>query len=125
MARASLLVLPTFMDTSPNVVSEAQVAGLPVVATGVGGVPEMIANRRTGLLVQPRAIGPLSDAILEALRNPLATEAMARAARSEALVHHDPKTQVAKLVDIYREMAAAAPMPAGRRQVGSEETGVA
>ena len=123
MARASLLVLPTFMDTSPNVISEAQVAGLPVVATRVGGVPEMIAHRRTGLLVQPHSIGPLSDAILEALRNPLATEAMAHAARSEALVNHDPKTQVAKLVDIYRDMAAAAPMPAGRRQIGSEGAG--
>jgi len=45
------------------------------------------------------------------------------AAKSEALVRHDPKTQVAKLVDIYREMAAAAPMPAGRRQIGSERAG--
>ena len=123
MARASLLVLPTFMDTSPNVVSEAQVAGLPVVATHVGGVPEMIAHRRTGLLVQPHSIGPLSDAILEALRNPLATEAMAHAARAKALVDYDPKTQVAKLIDIYRDMAAAAALPADRGQVRTEGAG--
>jgi glycosyltransferase involved in cell wall biosynthesis len=125
MARASLLVLPTFMDTSPNVISEAQVAGLPVVATRVGGVPEMIAHRRTGLLVPPRSVGALSDAILEILRNPVATAAMARAAQAEALVDHDPKTQVAKLVDVYRDMAAAASMPAGRRQVRTEGAGVA
>jgi glycosyltransferase involved in cell wall biosynthesis len=123
MARASLLVLPTFMDTSPNVISEAQVAGLPVVATRVGGVPEMIAHQRTGLLVPPHAVGPLSDAILEALRNPLATEGMARAAKSEALENHDPETQVAKLVDIYRDIAAASAMPAGRRRFGSERAG--
>ena len=85
MARASLLVLPSFMDTSPNVVSEAQVAGLPVVATRVGGVPEMIEHRRTGLLVPAQSVGALSDAILEILRHPLAAEAMARAAKSEAL----------------------------------------
>ncbi|MEO8257195.1 MAG: glycosyltransferase family 4 protein [Acidobacteriota bacterium] len=115
MARASLLVLPTFMDTSPNVVSEAQIAGVPVVATRVGGIPEVIEHRRTGLLVEPHSAGALADAILDALRHPRATAAMADAARAEALVHHDPETQVAKLVDIYRDMVAAAPLPAVRR----------
>jgi glycosyltransferase involved in cell wall biosynthesis len=125
MARASLLVLPTFMDTSPNVVSEAQIAGVPVVATRVGGIPEMVEHQRTGLLVPAHSSAALSAAILDLLRDPLAAETMARAARSEACVHYDLKTQVAKLVDIYREMAAAASMPAAGRQVGSEWTGVA
>ena len=50
MGKASLLVLPSYIDNSPNVVSEAIVAGVPVVATRVGGIPWMIEDGVIGIL---------------------------------------------------------------------------
>lgn len=104
LSHASMLVLPTFMDTSPNVVPEAQIVGVPVIATNVGGVPEMIEHGRTGILVPPGSADLLSAAILEALRDPQATMTRAGAARVEALPEYAPETQVKKLVEVYRTM---------------------
>ena len=53
MRDARAVVLASRMDTSPNVVTEAQAAGLPVVATAVGGIPDMIADAEDGFLVAP------------------------------------------------------------------------
>ena len=48
---ATLLALPTMMDTAPNVLAEARAAGVPVVASAVGGIPELIEHGVDGLLV--------------------------------------------------------------------------
>ena len=67
MQRASLFVLATsFWDTAPNVVAEAQAAGLPVVATSVGGIPEMVSEA-SGILVPPRDPAALADGLDRAL----------------------------------------------------------
>jgi glycosyltransferase involved in cell wall biosynthesis len=53
-ALADLFALPSHSEGSPNVVFEAMTAGLPIAATTVGGVPEIIEDGRTGLLIPPR-----------------------------------------------------------------------
>ncbi len=50
--RSDLLVLPTQADCSPNVVVEASAAGLPVIATRIGGIPEMVVDGQTGALLE-------------------------------------------------------------------------
>lgn len=104
LSRASMLVLPTLMDTSPNVIPEAQIVGVPVIATNVGGVPEMIEHGRTGVLVPPGSVNALTAAILETLRDPEAALTRTRAARADAVREYDPKTQVMKLAEVYRSM---------------------
>ena len=47
---ATLLLMPTRADTSPNAVKEAVVAGLPVVAASVGGIPDYVVDGKNGLL---------------------------------------------------------------------------
>jgi len=101
-AEASLLVLPSFMDTAPNVVAEAQVAGLPVVATNVGGIPEMIEPGVTGILVQQRAAESLTGGLLKLLRDCNLRKAIATAARARSRAEYCPDHQVAKLLDIYQ-----------------------
>jgi glycosyltransferase involved in cell wall biosynthesis len=115
-ARATMLVLPTFMDTAPNVVAEAQVAGLPVVASAVGGVPEMIEHDVSGLLVEAGADRPLADAILRLLDDPDTARRFARAAQDRARLDHRPEEQVRKLVGLYHQLAA---LSVPRRRAGA------
>ena len=61
LSRAWCLVLPTRADTSPNVVKEARVMGLPVVTTPCGGQSDYIQDGRNGFLVEPGDIALLTD----------------------------------------------------------------
>lgn len=69
LARATLLVMPTRADTSPNAVKEAVVAGVPVIATNVGGIPDYVVHGSNGLLIPEPAPRLLADAILEAAKD--------------------------------------------------------
>ena len=71
LATATISVLPTRADTSPNAVKEAVVAGVPVVATRVGGVVDYVVHRENGLLVDSGDLDGLTDALREAARHPL------------------------------------------------------
>ena len=64
-----LFVLPSVSEGLPNVVLEAMACSLPVVATSVGGVPEILANKQNGILVPPRDPMAIATAILELLDN--------------------------------------------------------
>lgn len=66
-AAADLLVVPSLMDNAPNVIAEAHACGLPVLASAVGGIPEMIEPGQTGALVPPADCDALALAILELL----------------------------------------------------------
>lgn len=71
MSAATLLVLPTRADTSPNAVKEAAVAGLPVIASEVGGIPDYVKNGRNGLLFPADNVHELVKALRSACRHPL------------------------------------------------------
>ena len=71
LARASLFVLPTRADTSPNAVKEAAVAAVPVVATRVGGIPDYIFPGKNGLLCAADDLDSLVGALREARAHPL------------------------------------------------------
>jgi glycosyltransferase involved in cell wall biosynthesis len=78
--RADITVLPSLHDTFPFVIMESQLLGTPVVATNVGGIPEMIENDKTGLL------GPAQDAayLYSALKRLIQNQAYARILADEA-----------------------------------------
>ena len=66
MAAADLVTLPSYMEGCPNVVLEALASGRPVVATNVGGIPEILSDE-CGRLVPPRDSGALAKALASAL----------------------------------------------------------
>lgn len=63
---AKLVVLPSYREGVPNVLLEASASGIPVVATAVGGIPEVV-TKDTGILVEPRNSNELATAIEQAL----------------------------------------------------------
>jgi glycosyltransferase involved in cell wall biosynthesis len=71
LSRATLLLLPTRADTSPNAVKEAVVAGVPVVASHVGGIPDYVFPGENGVLFTPGDKSEFVDAIRAATRHPL------------------------------------------------------
>lgn len=79
-----LFVLPSVKEGLPYAIMEAMAAGLPVIATAVGGVPDLIRRGETGLLVPPRDPAALARAIADLALNPATRRALAFAARARA-----------------------------------------
>ena len=102
-AQASLVALPSIEDNCPMVVLEAMAAGVPVVAGRVGGVPELIEHRQTGLLFDPCNPEEIKMAIAEILSNPATGEGMAKAAKSQANRVFHPEAVATRHLEIYRE----------------------
>jgi glycosyltransferase involved in cell wall biosynthesis len=75
---ADLLCLPSLSEGMPNVVVEALACGVPVVATTVGGVPDLIDSGSNGILVPPAESCALADALEAALSRPWDREALCR-----------------------------------------------
>ena len=80
LATTTLAVLPTRADTSPNAVKEAVVAGVPVVATRIGGILDYVFPGANGVLCDAGDVGGLADALLEACHHPLFSQGLVDAA---------------------------------------------
>ncbi len=81
LAEADIFVLPSRSEAFPNAVMEAMASGLPIVATAVGGVPELIADGETGRLVPAGSTTALAQALIDMLDQPAQAAELGRAAR--------------------------------------------
>ena len=70
LAMTDIFVLPSRSEALPNSIMEAMASGLPVVATAVGGIPELVRDGHTGRLVRPADADALASAILDLLDHP-------------------------------------------------------
>lgn len=85
MAMTDILVLPSLTEGMGFVIIEAMAYAKPVVATAVGGIPEVVESGRTGLLVPPRDPARLAEALLALIRAPQRRENMGWAGRQKFL----------------------------------------
>lgn len=69
MQASDVFVLPSYSEGMPNVVMEAMACGIPVVATAVGGLPEAVGNCRAAILVPPKNIAALKEALVKVLND--------------------------------------------------------
>lgn len=103
---ADVFVLPTWHEGFPNVVLEAMSAGLPVVATPVGAIPEAIRDGQEGLLVPVRDATALAAALRRLVEDRELRLAMGRRARERAESVFSMDAVTAQLESIYRELLA-------------------
>lgn len=101
IARADLLVLPSFMEGLPIVLMEAMAMGVPVIGSRVAGVPELIEDGVEGLLFRPGDWADLHRAIARLLDEPTLGDRLAAAARAKVEREFDIATAVAPLVQRF------------------------
>jgi glycosyltransferase involved in cell wall biosynthesis len=103
-AQATALVLPSLEDNCPMVVLEAMAAGVPVAAARVGGVPELIDDARTGLLLDPLQPASMADAVQRLINEPTFAARLAAEAKREAQARFHPRQIASRHLEIYGEV---------------------
>jgi glycosyltransferase involved in cell wall biosynthesis len=104
LATASFVALPTREDNCPMVVLEAMAAGVPVLASQVGGVPDLIVPEKTGLFCDPARPESFREGVARLLGNRPWVRQLAAAAKAEALRRFHPEVIARNHLEIYRQV---------------------
>lgn len=99
---SDLFVLPSLQEGLPLAVIEAMSTGLPVIATAVGGVPDVIDDGKTGILVPFGNLEALSNAVLTLLADPKKKERIGRCGQRAAIDNFGSEKMVAEVDKLYR-----------------------
>jgi glycosyltransferase involved in cell wall biosynthesis len=97
-----LLVVPSLTEGSPLIVLEAMAAGIPVVASAVGGIPDQIRNGREGILVPSDDPDALGEALGALLRDPAYARRLGEAGRRRTENEFSHETLVRRIEGVYR-----------------------
>jgi len=101
---ADIFVLPTWREGFPNVVLEAMAAGLPVVATPVGAIPDALRDGVEGYLVPPRDSALLEAALRRLVEDPEARRVLGQRARKRVEEAYGMDAVVRRLHEVYAEL---------------------
>jgi sugar transferase (PEP-CTERM/EpsH1 system associated) len=104
MRGLNAFVLPSLAEGISNTILEAMACGLPVIATDVGGNPDLLDAGRTGLLVQAGQAAALADAVQRLAQDPPAAAAMGRAGRARVEREFSLQAMVAAYLGLYERM---------------------
>lgn len=104
LAASNLFVLPTLIDAFPTVLLEALAASKPIIASNVGGVPEIVENGRSGFLVSPQNVGQLKDRCNQLLSDPEKAECFAKNGFKTVTEKFSIEKQVELLEKMYLEI---------------------
>lgn len=118
MAAADLFVLPSVAEAFGLVLAEALYLGTPVVATRVGGIPEIVEDGTDGVLVPPSASQALADAIVDLLNDPQRRQRLAGVGREKVLARFRFEDMVRSYEAFYRRLSDGAAEEIDARSLG-------
>jgi len=104
---ANVFICPSSIENSPNSVGEAQIIGTPVIASYVGGTPDMVTHKQTGLLYRFEEVEMLANYIREVFTNHEMTAHLSQNAIVAAEKRHDRVTNLNRLIEIYNSITCA------------------
>jgi glycosyltransferase involved in cell wall biosynthesis len=105
---ADVFAAPSLEDNLPTTVIEAMACGLPVAGYRTGGIPEMVIEGSTGLLVPTNDVSALSIALNQLVADPELRDHMGQAARTLAVERYSETAVVAQYAELYQLMLARA-----------------
>ena len=108
LSRANCLVVPSFQENAPLTIAEAMAGGVPIVAARVGGIPGMIKDAETGLLVEPRSTRSIAEAVQKILSDQTLAHSMGQRGRQVAERRFKASVVCEKTLQAYREVLAEA-----------------
>ena len=118
---ADFFVLPSLAEATPVALMEAQCVGLPVIATRVGAIDEVVAAPESGILVEPGDPAALANAMATLISKRNRWEAMGRSGHAHVCAHYDIHELLNRLENIYRRVAEQylVASPRKKRNAGS------
>lgn len=98
---SNVYILPSYIEGSPVSILEAMSYGMAIIATNIGGIPELVKNKENGLLIEPGNLDQIEKALNYFVMNPGLIESYG--AVSEMMIQkHLPDSVLKKLIDIYQ-----------------------
>lgn len=104
LSATDIFVLPSVFDILPTAVIEAMAMGKPVVATSVGGVPEIVKDGITGIIVPPRSSIDLAEGIKRLIADTSLRRSMGKASRRRVVTHFNAGQYIDRTEQLYREV---------------------
>lgn len=104
LSKANCLVVPSFQENAPLTIAEAMAGGVPVVASNVGGIPGMVENEKTGLLIDPHQTESIAEAVLKILCDESRARSMGQTGRQTAERRFKASVVCEKTLNAYREV---------------------
>lgn len=101
---ADVVAISSLSEGSPNVLLEAMAAGIPVVATAVGGIPEIASAGVHALLVKPAEPRAMAESLASVLLNQSLAQGLALAARNLVAAKYTPEGRTQSLIDLYTQV---------------------
>jgi glycosyltransferase involved in cell wall biosynthesis len=104
LTQSTLYVHTAYVENSPNSICEAQLLGVPIVSTNVGGISSLIQNDVEGLLVPANDPWQMAGTILGLIKDPERMNAFSRASRVRARTRHDKDNVISGLLACYSSL---------------------
>ena len=105
----NMQVMPSFSEGMPNAALEGMSMGLPLIASRVGGIPEVVLDRVTGILLPPGDDEALARTLVELAADPEQGKQMGEAGRERARAEFSPLVRAKRILRLYEEVLAGAP----------------
>jgi len=104
LKESTILIVPSRMESIPQVIKEAFYLKIPVIATNVGGIPELIKTQETGIIIEPENHQSLLNEITKLLKNPDLQKQLSENAYEFIMKHYTWESLYQKYVNFYQNL---------------------